>query len=92
MIARQHVGPQAWFCLTGAVMASVVLMGCQRPPSDRVQGYVEGEFIYVASPFAGALESLIVRRGTQVRAGEALYALEQVSERAARDEAERRLG
>jgi len=73
-------------------MASVVLMGCQRPPSDRVQGYVEGEFIYVASPFAGALESLIVRRGTQVRAGEALYALEQVSERAARDEAERRLG
>jgi len=92
MIARQHAGPRAWFCLTGAVMASVVLMGCQRPPSDRVQGYVEGEFIYVASPFAGALESLIVRRGTQVRAGEALYALEQVSERAARDEAERRLG
>jgi HlyD family secretion protein len=73
-------------------MASVVLMACQRPPSDRVQGYVEGEFVYVASPFAGALESLAVRRGAQVRVGETLFALEQVSEKAARDEAERRLG
>jgi len=67
-------------------------MACQRPPSDRVQGYVEGEFVYVASPFAGALESLAVRRGAQVRVGETLFALEQVSEKAARDEAERRLG
>ena len=60
-------------------------------PVDRVQGYVEGEFVYVASPFAGALESLAVRRGAQVRAGEALFALERVFEKTARDEAERRL-
>jgi HlyD family secretion protein len=68
-----------------------VLVACNRPPSDRVQGYVEGEFVYVASPFAGQLEALSVRRGGQVRAGEALFALERVSEKAARDEAERRL-
>ncbi|HEX6948560.1 MAG TPA: HlyD family efflux transporter periplasmic adaptor subunit [Nitrospira sp.] len=92
MIARQRPDPRAWLCVTGAVMASVVLMACQRPPSDRVQGYVEGEFVYVASPFAGALESLAVRRGAQVRVGETLFALEHVSEKAARDEAERRLG
>ena len=92
MIARQQPDPRAWLCVTGAFMASVVLMACQRPPSDRVQGYVEGEFVYVASPFAGALESLAVRRGAQVRVGETLFALEQVSEKAARDEAERRLG
>lgn len=76
----------------GAVMAVALCVGCQRAPSDRVQGYVEGEFVYVASPFAGALETLAVRRGAQVRAGDALFALEHVSERAARDEAERRLG
>src|ERR1051325_6988368 len=82
----------AWFCLAGAVSAAAVLIACERPPSDRVQGYVEGEFVYVASPFAGALEALAVRGGAQVRAGDPLFALEHVSEKAARDEAERRLG
>jgi len=65
--------------------------GCSRAEPEAVQGYVEGEFVYVASPLAGALETLDVRRGTQVRAGELLFTLESVSERAARDEAERRL-
>jgi HlyD family secretion protein len=74
-----------------AVVGTAVLVACDRPPSDRVQGYVEGEFVYVASPFAGALETLSVRRGGQVRTGDALFALERVSEKAARDEAERRL-
>jgi HlyD family secretion protein len=82
---------RTFVCLIGAVTAAGVIMACQRPPSDRVQGYVEGEFVYVASPFAGALESLGVRRGGQVREGEALFALERGSEKAARDEAERRL-
>jgi HlyD family secretion protein len=77
--------------MLGVVTELVLLVGCQRPPSDRVQGYVEGEFVYVASPFAGALEALAVRRGTQVRAGDALFVLERVAEKAARDEAERRL-
>jgi HlyD family secretion protein len=74
------------------VVASAVLSACERAPSDRVQGYVEGEFVYIASPFAGALESLSVRRGGQVGLGDALFALERVSEKAVRDEAERRLG
>jgi HlyD family secretion protein len=86
-----HEGIKRVLCLIGAVTAMGMLMACQRPPSDRVQGYVEGEFVYVASPFAGALESLVVRRGEQVREREALFALERGSEKAARDEAERRL-
>jgi HlyD family secretion protein len=65
--------------------------GCGRPEPELVQGYVEGEFVYVASPLAGALETLHVQRGAQVRAGDLLFTLESVSERAARDEAERRL-
>jgi HlyD family secretion protein len=74
------------------VMMTAGLFACERTPSDRVQGYVEGEFVYVASPFAGSLESLSVQRGRQVRSGDALFALERGSEKAARDEAERRLG
>jgi HlyD family secretion protein len=68
-----------------------IFSGCSRPAPDRVQGYVEGEFVYVASSMAGALEALHVQRGGQVKAGDPLFALESSPERAARDEAERRL-
>lgn len=47
--------------------------------------------MYVASPFAGALESLQVQRGAQVKEGDPLFWLDSASEKAARDEAERRL-
>jgi HlyD family secretion protein len=69
----------------------VVLASCGRRPSDRVQGYVEGEYVYIASPLAGALEKLHVQRGTQVNAGDPLFELESVAEKTSRDEAERRL-
>ena len=56
-----------------------------------MQDYVEGEFVYVASPLAGQLESLYVERGDQVKAGDRLFALDNAPETAARDEARRRL-
>ena len=65
--------------------------GCHRGVSDRFQGYVEGEFVYVASPLAGQLEVLSVQRGMQVKPGDRLFALECGLETAARDEAERKL-
>ena len=68
-----------------------LLMSCSRPDSNRVQGYVEGEFVYVASPLPGALQTLHVQRGMQVNAGDLLFALDPTPEQAARDEAERRL-
>lgn len=68
-----------------------LLTGCDKAPSDLVQGYAEGEYVYVASPYGGALVTLSVRRGMQVTAGDPLFALEQVSEKATRDEAERKL-
>lgn len=73
------------------VMVGGVVTGCDKASSDLVQGYVEGEYVYVASPYGGALATLSVRRGTQVNAGDPLFALEQASEKAARDEAERKL-
>lgn len=91
MMTKANTCRPSWRCRTAALMAMGLLTACQPPPSDRVQGYVEGEFVYVASPFSGALESLAVRRGTHVNAGESLFALDRVSEKAARDEAERRL-
>ena len=81
-----------WLIPAFSLMVTTVQPSCGRPPSDQVQGYVEGEYVYVASPYAGALASLSVRRGGQVSAGDPLFALEQVSEKAARDEAEKKLG
>src|SRR4051812_36087597 len=71
--------------------ALALLTGCRPAESDHLQGYVEGEYVYVASPLAGALQKLSVRRGDQVKAGDPLFFLDDTPEKAARDEAERRL-
>ncbi|MGB8169856.1 MAG: HlyD family efflux transporter periplasmic adaptor subunit [Chthoniobacteraceae bacterium] len=73
------------------LLALCAFSGCDRPPRAAVQGYAEGEFIYVASPLAGTLEALSVQRGAQVKAGEPLFALECGAESAARDQAVKRL-
>jgi HlyD family secretion protein len=74
-----------------AVATAALMAGCGRPAANVRQGYIEGEFVYVASPLAGRLDELKVQRGAQVKAGEALFRLESTSERAAFEEAERRL-
>jgi HlyD family secretion protein len=68
-----------------------VLSSCRRPATNQTQGYIEGEFVYIACPTAGAVQSLFVQRGQTVKAGEPLFALEDVKETAARDEAQHQL-
>ncbi len=75
----------------GLLAMAIVVAGCGRARNDHVQGYVEGEFVYVASPRPGALQTLAVKRGTQVTTGDPLFALDPQPEQAAREEAERRL-
>jgi HlyD family secretion protein len=58
-----------------------------RTPEVGFFGYVEGEFVRVASPLAGALTSLPVKRGMTISSGTPLFVLEQENEVAARDEA-----
>jgi len=69
----------------------LLMAACSRDESSHLQGYVEGEYVYIASPGAGKLEKLSVTRGAQVKAGDPLFEIENVTERATRDEAERRL-
>ncbi len=70
---------------------TLCVASCERSQTSLLQGYAEGEFVYVAAPSAGRLEKLNVRRGVHVEAGEDLFALEAVAEKAARDEAMHRL-
>lgn len=77
-----------------AVLFSLVALvgaSCEKSDPSLVQGYIEGEFVHVASPFGGRLENLAVERGQEIEKGALLFALEETSERAARDEALRRV-
>ncbi len=74
-----------------AAILAIVLPACSPKDTDRAQGYIEGEYLYIASPRSGSLETLSVSKGAGVKAGEPLFSLESGSERAALDEAERRL-
>jgi len=67
------------------------LAGCDKPPANTLQGYIEGEYVLLASPYAGQLQKLYVRRGDQAESGKPVFALEHEAEGAARLEAEERL-
>jgi HlyD family secretion protein len=74
-----------------AIAALALLASCDKPTRDTFQGYVEGEYVYVASPLSGALEELSVQRGAQVKQGDPLFSLECGAELAAHAQATKRL-
>lgn len=61
-------------------LSLLLLAGCAKQGSSSYQGYLEGEFVYVAAPLAGQLEKLSVVRGTRVEAGAPLFTLEHSAE------------
>jgi len=79
--------------LAGALVAlagAVGLNGMGTGPLE-FQGYVEGEYVYVASPVAARLETLQVARGDRVAAGAPLFGLDRSGEVPPRDDAAARL-
>jgi HlyD family secretion protein len=69
----------------------VLATACTPTEPPPLQGYVEGEYVRIAAPFAGTLVKLETARGAQVQAGAALFALEAANEDAARGEAAARV-
>ena len=69
-----------------SIAAACLLTACSQTESSSYPGYAEGEYVRIASPYAGNLTTLSVKRGDQVAAGAALFALEHESERAGREE------
>ena len=59
------------------LLLAVTLASCGKEASHGWQGYVEGEFVLLASPYAGQLQKLNVRRGDQVQQGKPVFALAQ---------------
>jgi HlyD family secretion protein len=86
-----HHSRATLLCLAAAALLLGAVAGCRRTDSNRIQGYVEGQFVYVGAPSAGALEALHVQRGAQVSAGDPLYALDKQPQQDLANEAAQRL-
>ncbi|WP_027209878.1 HlyD family secretion protein [Burkholderia sp. WSM2232] len=76
---------------TCALLASALLTACSHREENAYQGYVEGEFVYLASSQAGKLVQLQVARGQTIKADSPLFALESVNEAAALQQAQQQL-
>lgn len=66
--------------LACALLLVVAASGCSSHSGERYQGYVEGEFVYMASSQSGQLTDLAVKRGQTVSAGDLLFSLEAQNE------------
>lgn len=64
-----------------AIFALALFLGGCRNEEPVFQGYIEGEYLYLASSQAGRLEYLPVRAGDEAAPGEALFRLESELER-----------
>lgn len=73
---------------TLAIAASLLgLAGCKPAATTGWSGYVEGEYLYLAAPIGGRVESLAVSAGQQVGTGAPLFSLDKEIENASHDEA-----
>ncbi|MFA9438801.1 HlyD family secretion protein [Uliginosibacterium sp. sgz301328] len=68
-----------------------LIAACSEPARDTYQGYIEGEFVNLASSQGGRLEKLDVARGQQVAADAPLFVLESADETAGVQQAARQL-
>ncbi|TWA62170.1 HlyD family secretion protein [Azospirillum brasilense] len=74
----------SWIAQTLAAALAVLGLG----GGDAVplaHGYAEGEYLRIAAPVAGTLDTLAVTRGGRVEEGAPLFALDRTSARAERD-------
>ncbi len=86
---RKTVSP--FFLIITLLLASLNLAACKPSPSTNWSGYVEGEYLYLAAPIAGRIETMNVEAGQAVVKGATLFSLEKELESASRDEAAARV-
>jgi HlyD family secretion protein len=73
------------------LIASGTFAGCSHEGKAPYQGYVEGEYVYVASSVGGRLDRLAVQRGQTIEDKAALFDLESDQEAAAKRQADEQL-
>jgi len=86
-----RIGKQAYAKGIPLVIATLALAGCARDSSTVYNGYVEGEYVYLASSQPGHLQQLSVARGDTVAANAPVFELESINESAEVSQAHRQL-
>lgn len=84
-----RLGGVVW--VVGVMLGALLVGGCDRQHSGLWQGYLEGEYVQVASALGGRLERLQVMKGSRVQANAPLFELERALEESGRREAVERL-
>lgn len=79
----------AWAIALGA---AALVTGCTDQPAGIVNGYVEGEYVYVGAPEGGWVTEVLVQRGMHVKVGDPLFTLDADAQLAARAQAAAQLG
>lgn len=77
--------------LLACLPLAALLCACAEKAPDFYPGYVEADYVRLASPIGGTLARLFVQRGSQMQRGAPAFVLEQQAETAARQEAQARL-
>jgi HlyD family secretion protein len=78
---RQNLDPMTRTgILCALALTAICIAGCSPNSANEFQGYIEGEYVYVASPLGGTLQNLAVARGNEVKTGQRLFTLERRSE------------
>ncbi len=84
----------SWNCLWTILSLILFISGSSpleanpnKESNTKIQGYVEGEYVYISAPLAGKLKKLPVHRGEQVKEGDLLFVQENVLEKAAWEQA-----
>jgi HlyD family secretion protein len=72
-------------------VASAALGACTADQPAAYQGYIEGEYVHVASAVGGRLERLLVQRGQTIEAKAPLFNLDAEQETAAKQQADEQL-
>ncbi|MER2528731.1 MAG: HlyD family efflux transporter periplasmic adaptor subunit [Candidatus Competibacter denitrificans] len=72
------------------VVAAWLLTACGQPADNTLQGYVEGEYLYLAAPQSGYLKTPAATRGSRVTVGQPVFALDTEPDDQALAEAEAR--
>ncbi len=80
--------PSHRLLLTLSLAVATLLSGCSHNSNTGFEGYVEGKYVYVASPQGGRLDELSVSRGDVVSVSHPLFTLDREPEAAATQQAE----
>jgi HlyD family secretion protein len=69
------------------LLALLALSACGRSEDHYWLGYAEGDNVFISAPQPGWVTGMTVDRGSQLHPGQALFALDDTHEKAARDQA-----